>query len=407
MTLKHAFIGVMTAGLLAFACDVDRSSSDDPAGYYFTGAVYDGLEGKALTKDYTITLHDASSPADGLKGTVDKAGKFSLGPLKPGSDYVITIDAEGFRPFYAAEPMKTALPNSADQTITQYYEAYVFPLELESPPVTLEFYGQDSLNTRPSGSVRFAPAMEGTSALNLTSQTSSVGSQLWSNDADRKAGTRIVKLTDGVLELPKGELVYGVAYTGTVYDVEGHGYKSFNFTAGQTGHQTIVLDNLADEALQLLSSTLDTGVWSKTGEVTFTFNYPIEFSPASPDYFASEVIDDGITIMDDEDADGDNVFNVLIGDSTTTTAVDNPNKQERGTKIEIDGYTLTLSWPNYNKASSYEPNMFDLDDLQAVTYNVTGISIRRVGATDIEAKTLSSLVGGGAVTVDLVEPWVP
>jgi hypothetical protein len=407
MTLKHAFLGVMATSLLVFGCDVDRSSAPDPAGYYFTGTVYDGLKGEPLTDKFEVSLEQASET---LEGDVDeKTGTFSIGPLKPGSDYVITISADGYRKFFAVEPLKANLPTTVDKQVTQYYEAYLFPEDLKSPEVTLELYGQDSQNNRPSGQVRFAPAAEGTSVLNLTSQAGSVTGQVWANDADRKVGTVMLEAKDGTVEIKEGALVYGVTYTGVVFDVGGHGYKAFNFTAGTSGHQTILLDNLADEPLLLLSNSLDTGDYSDDGTVTYMFNQSIEFSPATPDYVVAELIDDRITISGTNDANDNNISNVLIGDSATTTAIDDPNKQERGTEISIDGNTLTISWPGYKKASSYEPNMFDLEDLRSVTYDVSSIRVRREGATDLESVTLQSLIAAtsGRVTVQLKEPLTP
>jgi hypothetical protein len=392
----------MAAGLLAFACDVDRSG-DDPAGYYFTGVVYNGETGAKL-EDYSLTLTQAGE--EDLEATVDGNGAYSVGPLKPGSDYVVTIDADGYRPFFAAEAMKTGLPTvDADRQVTQYFEAYVFPTDLESPAVTFDIFGEDSISTRPSGKVRFAPKGDGASALNLGGVTTpAVGTQMWANDADRKLGTvASVDLTDGVVEVPAGELVYGVAYTATVYAVDGHAYESFDFTAGLTGHQTVVLDDLTDGALQLMATSLDTGDYSENGTVTYTFNFPIEYSPTTPDYVAAELIDDGITIGQ-ADSNENTEYNVLI--NTVDPTLDDPNDQERRTSIEIEGNTLTISWPGFENADAFEDGFFDQEDLISVTYSLTGIMLRRVGSTDAEARSLSSLVGASE-TVQLVAPAAP
>lgn len=408
MTLKHAFLGVMATSLLAFACDVDRSSKADPAGYYFTGVVYDGLTGKPVT-DYTITL-DQANLAEPAQGVVNaETGAYEIGPVKPGSDFVISINGgDAYRPFFAAEPLENNLPNTDNEQTTQYFEAYLFPTELESPAVTLEMYGAYANTTRPSGQVRFAPTADeltGSSALNLVNATqAAVGDQIWFNDADLKSPSVILPLTAGVVDVAAGALVYGVTYTATVYSVDGHAYQDFGFTAGLTGHQTILLQSLAADPLKLIGDSLDTGDWSQTGTVTFTFNEPIEFSPTTPENVAAELIDDNITIDGADTAvDDDTIGNVLIGDGVPTEATDSPNKLERGTSIVIDGNTLTLSWPGYNKAASFEPDMFDLDDLRSVTYDLAGISIRRVGATDGEKASLTSLVGD-TVTVDLQAP---
>ena len=155
----------------------------------------------------------------------------------------------------------------------------------------------------------------------------------------------------------------------------------------------------------MLSSSLDTGDWSENGTVTYTFNQPIEYSPTTPDYVVAELIDDNIDITT-VDANDNGTVNLLIRDSMTTTAEDDPNNQERGTKIEIKGNTLTISWPGFDNSDSYEPDNFDLDDLRAVTYDVRGIVIRPTGTTDNEAVTLSSFVGN-TETVQLKEPLAP
>lgn len=419
MTLKHAFLGVMAASLLAFACDVDRSGSD-PAGYYFTGVVYNGETGAKL-EEYTVTLTQAGE-AD-LVAKADDNGAYMVGPLKPGSDFVVTIDAgDEYRPFFDVQAMKNSLPNTSDDQQTQYYEAYVFPTGLESPAVTFEVFGIDNANARPNGKIRLAPAGDGTSVLNLGggtatlgAQAASVSGQYWNNDADRKAGViSDLELADGIVEVKKGALVYGVTYAATIYDVDGHAYKSFAFTAGLTGHQTV---NLADlligtDTLELQSSSSDTGLASEDGTVSFTFNYPIEFGAATPEDVAKEAIDDNIaTQATDLDGDACNLINTLFATDPVTYAdynEDNRNDQERGTSIEISGNTLTLSWNGRNDAFETITGAEECNtgDLTSVTYNllVAGVTIRPAGATsNANAVTLASLVGN-TVTVQLQDP---
>lgn len=393
MTLKQACLGVLATSLLAFGCDVDRAGVD-PSGYYFTGTVYDGVTGEPV-EAFKMTLSQASgtTTVDVKKGA---DGSFEIGPVKPGSDYVITIDAKNYRPFFDAEAMKAALPNNTEKKTTQYFEAYLFPTDIDSPAVTFEIFGQDNAHARPSGTVRFAPVGEGTSALNLGGSIApAVSGQIWANDADRKAGTRFATLENGVVDVTAGLLVYGVAYQATVYAVDGHAYQSFNFTAGLTGHQTVTLRDLGTQDLEAMTTSLDDGLPSSDGTVTFTFNFPIEFAGATPESYSRELLDDNLDI-DTVNANGNTTMNALTLD-------DEPDVQERRTEISIDGNTLTLKWPGHDDAACFETDMYDQEDLQAVIYDVRGIQIRRVGASDIEAATLSSLVGT-TVTVPLKEP---
>jgi hypothetical protein len=400
MSFKRILFGAAFAGLAGLGCTVDHSS-DDATGYYFTGTVYDGLEGKPLTAGYTIRLIQGPNTEE-VEVKKSDNGKFAIGPVKPGSDYIIEIENEDYREFYAAEPLKTALPSNVEQQTTQYYEAYLFPKSLQSPPVTIAVFGEDSTSPRPTGSVRFAPTGTGGSALDLGADFApAIAGHLWTNDADLKTGTKILTLQDGEIKIGEGELVYGVTYEATVYDVSGNAYQAFNFTAGLSGHQTITLSDLSDDTLRVTSSSLDTGNISSDGSVTFTFNFPIEFSPSTPQDYVAELIDDGIQISATDD-DGDGVSNQLI-------ATDSPTQREHNTSVAIDGNKLTLKWPGHDQAAAFEPNAFDPDDLWDVTYPTAGILVRRTGATDTDARPLSSMLAergglGTSVTVNLKTP---
>jgi hypothetical protein len=405
MTLKHAFLGVLAAGSLALGCNVDHSSGSDPVGYYFTGVVYDGLTGETVTS-YSISLQQASGIT---AGTVDKTGAYEIGPLKPGSDYTVTIkyvptkksDPKSYRPFFAVESGKTALPGTDDDQLTKYYEAYLFPKDLVAPKATLELYDTHNTTSRPSGEVRFVPAAQGTSALNLSGiNAAAVTGQVWFNDADLKADPIApIAFTDGVVNLDAGKLVYGVAYNVTVYAISGVAYNTFSYTAGSSGLTNIDLTYANTAALNLIGRSPVAGLYSDAGTVTFTFNEPIQFSDATPDTVAAELLDDAITIYAP-----DTNANLTVNQLISLLVNDNPTVSERGTSIKIADNTLTISWPGWKDPAHYEPNSFDEQDLQSVTYDLTGISIRRAGATDTDAKALSTLVGATDVTVPLHAP---
>jgi hypothetical protein len=389
----------MVAGLLSFGCTVDRSSDADSAGYYFTGTVYDGLEGKPV-EGYSISVAQGVSTVDGSVNA--DTGTFNIGPIKPGSDYVITIKADGYRSFFAAQKFAdtTDFPDdTVGNQLNQYYEAYLFPEDLESPAVTLDLYSDDSLTERPNGSVRFTPTVDGVSALDLSRTASSVAGQTWANDADLKTRTKTFELKDGEVKVEAAALVYGVAYTVTVYDVEGQQYKSFAFTAGIDGDKTVRLSNLETSALELLGSSFDDGSYSsESATVTYTFNQPIAFASATPKAKAEELLDEGITLKTkDYDDPTDGLDGVL------PTLLDYADDEDgRGTTITIEDNILTISWPksnHFDEANYDEDSVAHLEnELIGVTYDLTGIGIRAVNGTSNDAEELSKFTND-AVTV--------
>jgi hypothetical protein len=385
MTSHPLTLGLLAAGVLAAACNVERSGSD-PTGYYFTGHVRDGSNNTVLTR-YTLTLEQADGISEAI---VAEDGSYSVGPLKPGSDFTVTIDVPGdveYRPFFASEPFKPDLPATADGELTQIYDAFVFPSPdaLPSPAVTLRLWGPHSNSDRPNGTVRFTPAEDnGTSALDLGGQIAgAIENQVWVNDADRLSSTVDFALEDGEVELETGALVYGVTYTATVYDIGDAPlqYQSFAFTAGISGNQTIILKALAEGELQLVSNSLDTGELSETAKVVYTFDRNIEFSPVAEAAVYKLAIDNGFSI-DSPNLDGDEDINALYA-------------EEHGTSLKISGNQLTLQWSRDN--SWLETRDSDDPILSATYSNLDEVLIRGEGSP--VDYTLAELVGGDSVTV--------
>lgn len=405
--MKTAYLliaSLFTASLTLGGCSVERTATeaDGVEGYYFTGFAYDGVSGAKLT-GYTLELtFDAPVELGGeggavgstrkLKASVDGEGRYRVGPLKPQSDFTVTIEAAGYRSFTSHNAMRDYLPNSEQAQSTEIFEAYLFPTEIKSPPLTLDLYPEKDGVDRPTGSIRLVPT-NGNASSDLSLEGTlgaSVNNQIWFNDDDARNATVVKSFTDGKLSFAEGDLVYGVTYTGVFFGVSGYQYDSIVFTAGLTGSQAVVLSETSDSPLQLVSTSLDSGVPDPTGSVVFTFNRPIEFAPEfTPGYFA-EIIDDNFDISS-PDEDGDFDYNILI------SATDEPGDQERGTSIKIDGDKLTLSWAN--KAENFFTQDADDPILVAFYSGLGAVRLKAVGETSTSA--LSSLIGDNEVQVRL------
>jgi hypothetical protein len=395
MTSHPLTLGLLAAGVLAAACNVEHSGSD-PTGYYFIGHVRDGSNNTILTS-YTLTLEQAEGTS---KAVVAKDGTYSVGPLKPGSDFTITIVVKGddYREFFASEPFKPDLPDTADGQLTQIYDAYVFPAPsaLPSPAVTLSVFGPHSNSSRPSGTVRFTPAEDnGTSALDLNARVAgAIANQVWANDADRLSSTvTFDDLKDGELDIKEGALVYGVTYTATVFDIGKAPlqYQSFEFTAGIDGDQTIVLEALADDALQIVASSLDTGELSNTAKVVFTFDRDIELSPIADGDVYAAAIDAGFSI-NSPDLDQDGEVNALY-------------PEDKGATLKISGNQLTLQW---SRDKSFLETRDSGDPILSATYgNLDDIVLRAKSGSPTDY-TLAQLIGGStSVTVRVEQAEAP
>lgn len=406
----------VTAGLfaasMAAACTVDFNQVDanDVSGYYFTGYVYDGVTAQPI-ENYNISItympsinEDTAGGGAGngapvtLQGSVAGDGRYSFSaPLKPGSDFTVSIDGgNGYRPFLAHETQRNNYPSSTfDQQSTLFYEAYLFPTNVESPEVTLEFFSENVNVGRPNGQLRLAPANgNATSDLQAGLQIPwSVNGQNWFNDLDARHATKVFAIEDGAVTIEAGDLVYGVTYTGTIYSVDGHQYETFNFTAGVSGNQSIVLQEFDDSALFLVNSSNENGQPAENGRLVITLSRAVEFSPRFTEGFLAEALDDGFSI-DSPDFDTDGDVNVLL-----TATTDEPEDQENGTRIAIDGNVVTLSWAN--DADNFDAQDDD-DPILSVTWgNLFDIAVVPVGEENAET-TLGDLLGSGAVTVQLV-----
>lgn len=376
---------ILSLGALS-ACSVKREDSTATEGYYFLGYVYDGVTNQRLDGDeYSLTL---SYDRTELDADVDDSGRFYVGPLQPFHDYTISIFADGYRDFYASEPLLSLPARGAEGVQSQLFEAYVFPTSVEAPAISFTIRTPDG--TAPSGMLRVSPENDdGTSDISLDGTIDgSVGSQIWENDADRKFATVVKEVSDGSVAFETGELVYGVSYRATLFSSDGYQFNAFSFTAGLTDDTNVVVPRLGEQPLALVANSLDLDNLQENAEVVLTFNRAVELSPTVAASVVEEAIDDGFAIIS-PDADGDGEANVL-------TLTDEIDASERGTSIELDGDTLTLRWARDD--DNFESIDGD-DPILNASYDVSRVVLRPVDGRADEEATLESLLGTAVINV--------
>ncbi|HWO11990.1 MAG TPA: hypothetical protein VNN80_20995, partial [Polyangiaceae bacterium] len=317
----------------------DSFSTELPDGFarYYSGRIYDGVSLQRLT-NYSMQLEyfDRVIPA-----TVDANGRYFVGPLLADADYSVVIQAEGFRSFLSHNERLSA---SGDTLLSLYYDAFLYPDGIASPGATCRVRLSDS-NELPTGFMRFAPTSS-SSLMDEDEETpvgvtsSDAGRQLWSNDEDLQQRSLVLPFTNGELALASGQLVYGVAYTVTIYGVAGHEAIAGSFTAGVDGDKSWVLDPLVDSPLAITSLSSDELTPASDGTLAIRFNQPIALDPGVNATTLQRALNNGFFI-DSPNTDGDANQNVLVDDASLTPPID---PGYAGVSLEIVGDVLYLRW---------------------------------------------------------------
>jgi hypothetical protein len=343
---------------------------------FLVGQVYDGALGTRIP-DYTMAVvyRDKTIDAEVAK----PGGRFLVEHLPVFQDYTVEITAKGFRGFRSHNPMfNLPNPNAQDRpddssAQTFYFDAYLFPAGLKAPPVTLTVHKDTSMGELASGKVRIRPTSESLLADTTAETPAGVGNQLWENDEDLQAKSIDKTFTNGAIDLAEGDLVYGVHYLVSIYDVDGYQPFEGTLTAGVDSSRTLVLTAATSDPLQLALTNAATctkpGAPTDTqaAVVTFQFSLPIEFamSPA-PGGFAEIV---------------DNAFNITWpntnADATTNTLAQSLSSsvQERGTTSVISGNTITFAWNPNVGLTTKDP----ADICSSVRWNVGSVQVQPVG----------------------------
>jgi hypothetical protein len=397
----------------------DRVTPDHSV--YFVGNVYDGATGQRLAmaalSEISIQYRDKT-----IKVSIDAEGRFvSTNPLPTWQDYTVTIEAAGYRPFVSRNPgfevpaslaaMSSGLAEiSTTQTFT--FDAYLFPTSVKSPAATMAVNLIDDATGLPvvgkaAGSVRFRPTA--VSAVQVGAKDTAGGAprasrRVWLNDEDLLAKTVTKAFSEGKVALAEGELSYGVVYELSIFDVDGYapyvtdGAASPHYAAGAVTTRSIQLPRGTRDPLRLLSSSAcalpvptDTTPGAK---LTLTFSENIELVGTT----YPEDIDDGVAVLTN-------------GTCPLKLDVD-PTKQERGTKVEVAGATLTFSFtPSAGLSDSMGGTVCTpATVISAVSYsNLSKVLVQPVGDVlrKVSLPSLLSQLNPTAVSTTLSCPALP
>jgi len=358
----------------------------------FVGYVFDGASGSRLTA-YDVEL---MSGATAVTGSVAEDGRFRVGPINAWSDYSITIGAGDYRTFVSHNrrpglPPELAQSDDIAEVSSQqvlHYDAYLFPSALEAPEVT--FTITTPIETPPSGSIRLRPTSASVLTDDPSETPSGVPGQVWDNDEDLQAASLSETFSDGSVDIGAGELLYGVTYAVSIFDVVAHQPFSGTYLAGIETDKTFALEETIAEPLVVLTSddtsctppSLPTATSSSV--VNITFNADIELEDAD---VANEALDSNISVSSPDD-DADTATNTLAAD-------DSNNAIERGVTVTVmGGNTLIIS---FNPSAGLVTKDAD-DPILSVTYGgLAEIIVRRPGSPS-SAVPLASVLGKTSIT---------
>jgi hypothetical protein len=389
MSLRLLLCLVLSTPALLCGCEAGELN--------FAGRVYDGASGDRIA-GYTIFAEYWQTVTE---GAVDESGRYTVGgiPQTPGqgNDFSILIAAEGYRSFMSHNSMPV-VEGEEGRTENLYYDAYLFPAGLLSPPVTFDI-NLALTDAEAEGLIRLEPSSS-SFLYDDSSEPAGVddgdyGSQVWSNDEDLQFRSVTKAFSGGEVTFAEGELVYGVSYDVTVFDVDGYGPIEASYTAGVQGHQSWTLQPSGFTELALVFASTDLGLWSADGSAVLTFNQPIEFFGSERLEEYEEALDDGSSIVS-PDSDDDGERNILFND--TTPDDDSDVVQERGTAMVIEENRLLLSWSSAGLEES------DADDpIEAIHYGgFADIDLVSARGPITNRSSLSDLLGSGTLTVEMV-----
>ena len=346
--------GLAIGALAAWLCGC---SKDEASGHsvYFVGYIYDGASGKRLGpqdiagisikyRDQTIHTH------------VEDDGRFvTTEPLPTWQDYTVYVGAAGYRPFVSNNPgfdvpKSLAMTEGATSRATIqtfHFDAYLFPLDLQTPKVTISIEKSDATITVPpperaQGTIRLRPQ----SASSIEQDRPMVDAR-WTNDEDLLNQTITKSFTGGTIEIAAGELVYGVTYGVAVYDVEGYQplvgstspfFSTIALVAGATTSLSVTVQVNAKAPLRVLGTNADSCIPPSPTVDAYGATIDITFS--------EEVEAGGPTFAEDVDA---GVSFTTASSSTSyyycpLNVSTDASKQERGTRATFNGNVLTLSF---------------------------------------------------------------
>lgn len=384
------------AGSVGLGCGGDDSSPAAPGApvheVYFVGQVYDGATGTRLT-GYQLNVRYRDQT---LSAEVGPDGRFVVRKMPAFQDYTVEILADNYRAFRSHNSM--VLPPAArgdrdyDTAQTLYYDAYLFPSNLVSPAITMNVRKGTSTGDPAAGKMRVRPTSASSLADTPQEIPAGVGVQLWSNDEDLQAKPIARDFTDGRITLAAGELVYGVRYLLSIYEVAGYQPFEGTVTAGVDGTKTLVLQDESADPIALVNQTASlckpptAPTETQAASVSFEFNQNIELSTSSYPGGHAEQIDDQLLISS-TNTNADLNVNTLANDLSSSV-------QERGTVLTVNGKTLTVAWNANQGLATKDPG----DTITLVRWNLSGIQIQPVGKPGQKVTLLSLYPQASTIT---------
>jgi hypothetical protein len=340
---------------LALATTVAGCKNEGPSSadhnVYLEGNVYDGsgqTMGVVLDKTQIGSISIAYREKL-LRVDIDDSGRFATkDPLPTWQDYVVTIAADGFRPFVSHNPgfevpaslaaMQQGLADIAT-TQTFNFDAYLFPSALVAPAMTISVATIDDMTGNPklnaaAGTIRFRPTTQSGIQIGTTGSR-----RVWANDNDLLTSTITKSFMNGKVDIMAGELVYGVQYEISVYDVAGYQPTVLSgasgFVAGTVLSKTVQLQKVGRDPLRIVASTASMcalpppTATTPSAQIVLTFSENIEIVGTT----YKEDVDNGLTIT-----------TTPFGACPLKSGFSDPTMQERGTNVAVSGAMMTFSW---------------------------------------------------------------
>jgi len=390
------FVAAGCSLLFVSACG---GGSDDPATdegavaeheVFFAGYSYDGATGRQLT---AMDLSSISIQFGGetITTTIAEDGRFTTdAPLPTWQDYTVLISGPAFRPFVSHNPgiglpeelSMTEGASTAKTTQTFQVEAYLFPANIVSPPLVLTIdkadatLGSADSGERASGVIRFTPI-----STSLVELEGAVPSRRWLNSQDSRHQIISKPFTGGQVQIAEGELVYGVAYEIVVFGVEGYqpAVMSQPLVAGSVASRTVVIQTALKDPLRVVAMDAEDceppagAATEYTATVSIAFSEAVEFVGSN----AQEIIDNGISIA----PQGSRPFPSTSSYCSLNSSL-SPVEQERGSRAQIEGNVLTLSF-NPSLGINNQSGVFTCEVPESLTYvmygNLDSVSVQPVG----------------------------
>jgi hypothetical protein len=423
--MKSAIWALAVLGVVGLGGCGSNAASPDKGGdnqVFFVGYVYDGATGARLAKtaltSVTVIYGDKT-----IETTIADDGRFvTTSALPTWRDYTVKVEATGYRAFASYNtgidvPASLAMTNGVAQAATVQtldFAAYLFPVALKAPKLTLTVTVPDPETGSPvtdkvNGQLRLRPQTVPTIFIGGGTSTTPA-KRVWFNGEDLLTQTIVKSFTNGMVTIDEGEMVYGVAYELTIFNVPGYqpfvatggggGFNGTAIVAGFVTSQTFALAPEAQDPLKIV--TIDAATCAPPaptsntygGKITITFNTEIEIQGST---FAED-IDNGLLLSFPQT--GSFSFCPL------KTSTGDPG-QERGSKVEVGASSISFSFNptvGFSTMGQWSATCMLPPSITSITYlSQTSITVQPKG-NSLRKRTLSAMLSEKVLTSQLTCP---